>query len=229
VPSPDYHTVKAGEVNADLPVGALLPARQVSYNKASEGGAQVVSMGRAVDRKQSTRQVGASDSKQRGALLEEAFARHQARLLGLLYYLVGSEEDARDAFQEAFVKCWRRQDSAADAGNLPGWIFRVALNVARDMRSSALRRRGRPLADDDARPVASLAPGAGLTSQDQLEMVRRAVLALCPEEKEVLLLRQNGQMTHEEIAAATNAPLETVKTRMRLALTRLREALEVKG
>ena len=48
-----------------------------------------------------------------GQLLEEAFAQHQAELLGTLYYLVGNLEDARDALQEAFIKCWRHQEEVA--------------------------------------------------------------------------------------------------------------------
>jgi RNA polymerase sigma-70 factor (ECF subfamily) len=57
-------------------------------------------------------------------------------------------------------------------------------------------------------------------------MVRRAVAGLRAEEQEVFLLRQNGGMTYDEIARSIDVPLGTVKTRMRLALGRLREALE---
>jgi DNA-directed RNA polymerase specialized sigma24 family protein len=75
-----------------------------------------------------------------GTQLEEAFARYQAELLGTLYYLVGNLEDARDALQDAFIKCWRHQDEVQKIENLKAWIFRVALNAGRDIRETAWRR-----------------------------------------------------------------------------------------
>ena len=75
-------------------------------------------------------------------LLEEAFARHQGELLGTLFYLVGNLEDARDALQEAFIKCWRHQAEVAEVENLKAWIFRVALNAGRDIRETAPERAG---------------------------------------------------------------------------------------
>jgi len=46
-----------------------------------------------------------------------------------LYYLVGNIEDARDALQEAFVKCWRSHEKLVEVQNLKAWIFRIALNT----------------------------------------------------------------------------------------------------
>ena len=60
---------------------------------------------------------------------------------------------------------------------------------------------------------------------EQLLRLREAIRGLRDEEQEVFLLRQNGQLKYEEIAEAAGIPLGTVKTRMRLALTKLREAL----
>ena len=54
-------------------------------------------------------------------------------------------------------------------------------------------------------------------------------MELRAEEQEVFLLRQNGQMTYDQIARAINIPVGTVKTRMRLALAKLRERLETKA
>lgn len=158
--------------------------------------------------------------------LEGFFARHQAELLGTLYYLLGNLEDARDALQETFVKCWRHRETAAGVDNLRAWVFRVALNTGRDLRGTAWRRRRRPLAEDDALPPARDSEPAGdLARREQFERLHLAVLALRPEEQEVFLLRQNGELKYEEIAAAAGIPLGTVKTRMRLALEKLRVAL----
>jgi RNA polymerase sigma-70 factor (ECF subfamily) len=67
-------------------------------------------------------------------LLERTFVCHQDELYGTLFYLVGNAEDARDALQEAFVKCWRHRREVAEIQNLKAWIFRIALNVTRPTR-----------------------------------------------------------------------------------------------
>ena len=68
-------------------------------------------------------------------------------------------------------------------------------------------------------------PSIQLEQQEELSSVRQALRDLRPEEQEVFLLRQNGGMTYTEIADAVVIPTGTVKTRMRLAITKLREAL----
>jgi RNA polymerase sigma-70 factor (ECF subfamily) len=68
-------------------------------------------------------------------------------------------------------------------------------------------------------------PEAIAQHNERLERVRQAVRGLRSEEQEVFLLRQNGQLKYEEIAETVGIPLGTVKTRMRLALTKLRESL----
>lgn len=158
--------------------------------------------------------------------LEEAFALYQSELLGTLFYLVGNLEDARDALQEAFLKCWKHQEQVDGVQNLKAWIFRIALNTGRDLRETAWRRKRQGLPEDET----SLAgheqrPDEIVEHDERLQRLREALTLLRDEEKEVFLLRQNGDLTYEEIADALEIPSGTVKTRMRLALTRLREVL----
>jgi RNA polymerase sigma factor (sigma-70 family) len=111
--------------------------------------------------------------------------------------------------------------------NLKAWIFRIALNTGRDMRETAWRRKRQDLPDNGADLASKQAgPEERLEREEQLAVVRRAVRGLRPEEQEVFLLRQNGELSYDEIAEAAGIPLGTVKTRMRLALTKLRQALE---
>jgi RNA polymerase sigma factor (sigma-70 family) len=158
--------------------------------------------------------------------LENAFAQHQGELLGTLYYLVGNIEDARDALQETFVKCWRHRNQVAQVQNLRAWIFRIALNTGRDLRQTAWRRKRQGLPEDES-VIESMdaGPVAIAVRSERLERLADAIRGLRDEEQEVFLLRQNGQLKYEEIAEAAGIPLGTVKTRMRLALTKLREAL----
>ena len=166
--------------------------------------------------------------------LEAEFTRWQDELLGTLYYLVGNREDAADALQETFIKCWRHRARIEEIENLKAWIFRIALNAGRDQRGTAWRRRRRSLGEREATLVAGHDNSSHQTVEadamrrEQLAIVREALLQLRPEEQEVFLLRQNGGMTYQQIAQSTSLPVGTVKTRMRLALSKLREALEGK-
>src|SRR5437867_1831256 len=161
-----------------------------------------------------------------GALLEAAFAQYQAELLGTLYYLVGNLEDARDALQDAFIKCWRHQAEVEEVENLKAWIFRVALNAGRDIRETAWRRKRQGLPEDESMLVSRHdGPDKIVEHDERLTRLRQALKQLRPEEQEVFLLRQNGDLTYEEIAEMLAVPTGTVKTRMRLALAQLREVL----
>ena len=72
----------------------------------------------------------------------ELYERHSPSLYAFLRALhPGDEHASRDALQETFVKCWRNQNKLSDIQSLKAWIFRIALNTARDMRQTAWRRR----------------------------------------------------------------------------------------
>jgi RNA polymerase sigma-70 factor (ECF subfamily) len=104
----------------------------------------------------------------------------------------------------------------------------VAINTAKDFRATAWRRRRRGLEPTQLRLVAAdeQAPSHHAQRQEQLDALREALMQLRSEEQEVFLLRQDGQLTYEQIAEVLNIPVGTVKTRMRLALAKLREALK---
>lgn len=172
------------------------------------------------------RQSVATPSADADGTLTRAFECYQSELLGLLYHMVGNAEDARDALQETFIKCWRNRDKIDEIQNLKAWVFRVALNTGRDLRQTAWRRHKKSLPEDEATlPSGQQSPEANVEYSEQVLLVRRAVSQLRAEEQEVFLLRQNGQLTYEQIAEELGVPTGTVKTRMRLALIRLRETL----
>ncbi len=169
--------------------------------------------------------LGSSDGAEAPSL-EEAFARYQGELLGTLCLLVGDREDAQDALQEAFIKCWRHRSQAPEVTNLKAWIFRIALNTGRDLRKAAWRKRRQPMPqDENTLASASETPELVAQRREQYARIRAAVAELREEEREVFLLRQNGDLTYQEIATALDVPTGTVKTRMRLALAKIRTAL----
>jgi RNA polymerase sigma-70 factor (ECF subfamily) len=161
--------------------------------------------------------------------LVRVFNEVRAELVSTLYFILGNHADAQDAAQEAFLKCWRARDSVSDVRNMKAWIFRVALNAAKDLHRNAWYRRARPLAGPavqngcpDPSPV-----DAAMESESRARL-RRALFALRPEEREVFLLRENGDLTYEEIADLRRAPVGTIKTQMRTAIRKLREVLQEK-
>ena len=161
-----------------------------------------------------------------GDLLLCTFTDLRDELVSTLCFLLGNAEDAQDVAQEAFLRCWRTQESLPDVRNLRAWIFRVGLNAAKDLQRSAWRRRVKPLLGADTMPMPETpSPLSGLEHQESLHRLRQALLHLRPEEKEVFLLRQNGELTYEQIAELYDRPVGTVKTQMRAALQKLRKIL----
>jgi RNA polymerase sigma-70 factor (ECF subfamily) len=147
-------------------------------------------------------------------------------LVSTLSFVLGNVDDAQDVAQETFLRCWRTQEALPDVHDLRAWIFRVGLNAAKDLQRSAWRRRVKPLLEADAMPMTgNPSPLSGLEDQETVERVRKALLELRPEEKEVFLLRQNGELTYEQIAEISGRPVGTIKTQMRTALQKLRKIL----
>jgi RNA polymerase sigma-70 factor (ECF subfamily) len=161
-----------------------------------------------------------------GEMLLRTFTQLRDELVSTLCFVLGNPEDAQDVAQEAFLRCWRKQESLPEIHNLRAWIFRVGLNAAKDLQRSAWRRRVKPLVGAEIMPSTdSTPPGQGLENQETLEQVRQALMHLRPEEQEVFLLRQNGELTYEQIAELHHRPVGTVKTQMRSALQKLRAVL----
>jgi RNA polymerase sigma-70 factor (ECF subfamily) len=162
--------------------------------------------------------------------LEDVFTRFEPELLGTLQHLLGNPDDARDALQEGFVRCWKKRDALDEIANLRAWVFRVAYNVGLDLLKSGWRRRRKAVAVEEVEPTARDGePEERALERERLAALRDAVRRLEGKEKDVFLLRQNGALTFEQIAQATGLPLGTVKTAMRRALAKLRAADEISG
>jgi RNA polymerase sigma-70 factor (ECF subfamily) len=158
--------------------------------------------------------------------LVRTFNELRDELISTLLYVLGNREDAQDAAQEAFVKCWGARERLDQVENLRAWIFRVCFNTAKDMQRSAWSRRVKPLRGEEFMQAGNEPPpGQALEHKESVERLRQAILGLREEEKEVFLLRQNGELTYEQIAEMRHCPVGTVKTQMRSALIKLRQVL----
>lgn len=144
------------------------------------------------------------------------FDRHGAALLGVALTLTGSHADAEDAVQQAFLDLYRSRAALARAAEPRAYLFRTLRNAA--LRLSG-RRRALPLESVRAEAAAQEA------TREDLPGLERALARLPVEQREVLALKIDGELTFSEIGAALGIPQNTASSRYRYALQRLRAEL----
>lgn len=160
------------------------------------------------------------------APLVRVFNGIRDELVSTIAYMLGNRDEAQDVAQETFLKCWRARDSMPDVQNLRAWIFRVAMNAARDHQRSGWHKRSRPMiAEESIVTPRESSITERMAEAEQIQALRQALLDLREEEREVFLLRQNGELTYEQIAELRAVPVGTIKTQMRSALIKLRKVL----
>ena len=162
-------------------------------------------------------------SEDQAALLEEFFRNHQNELLGTVYYIVGNLQDAQDAVQEAFIRCWNHREQLTEVRNVKAWVFHITLNVARDIRKTAWIRKKKDWPEEREFAGKNEQTPDNLASEnEQLALLQKRIAALDEPDKEVFLLRQNGDLTYQQIGELLSIPEGTAKTRMRRAIETLR-------
>src|SRR5947208_3668439 len=108
-----------------------------------------------------------------GDLLVRTFNDLRDELISTLLFVLGNVEDAKDAAQDAFVKCWGTRDQLHQVLNLRAWIFRVAFNTAKDMQRSAWNRRMKPLRGEEFMMLAKEPPpGQTVEFKENVERLR---------------------------------------------------------
>ncbi|MCA9291224.1 MAG: sigma-70 family RNA polymerase sigma factor [Phycisphaerales bacterium] len=144
--------------------------------------------------------------------------RYERRLLGLARGLLGgSDERARDAVQDTWLRVIRAGAAFRGDSAVGTWLYRITVNRCHTLRT-AKRPATRPASDADA----AVAP----TREPDLSMnLRRAVDALPDDHRDAVLLCSHAGLTHEQAAAVLEIPLGTLKTRQRAALVALRARL----
>src|SRR4051812_9669065 len=156
------------------------------------------------------------------------YARHASSAFSLAYRMLGSRAAAEDVTQEAFLSAWRsaaRYDGAR--GSVRTWLLGIVHNRAIDAM-----RRGRvrdfPRVDDETaaeRLESGERTDAEVARREEAATIRAAIDKLPREQSQVIELAYFGGFTHTEIAEMIDAPVGTVKGRMRLGLKKLRDQL----
>ena len=179
--------------------------------------------------------VSAGLKRQEAGLLDELIVRYQHRLLRYLLYLTGNREVAEDLFQEVWMRVLVRGAQFNGQSRFETWLFTIARNLLIDLR----RKRTMSSLDelfevggDDDRPLAFEVAADGPTPFDRFsnledrERIAAALLELDTLHREVLVLRFHEELSLEEIAKVTRAPLSTVKSRLYRGMAIIKPKLE---
>jgi RNA polymerase sigma-70 factor, ECF subfamily len=167
--------------------------------------------------------------------IEETFAAlvesESGALFSFLYWSLGRKEDAQDALQETFLRIHRSLPELRDPESLKRWAFRIATNVAHNLRD----RRRRELstygldADEEAPVVLHggqvRTPEREAAGRETSERLRRALAELSTDLREPLLLHVVTGLKYREVADALDLPIGTVTSRIHAARMKLAEAL----
>jgi RNA polymerase sigma-70 factor (ECF subfamily) len=150
------------------------------------------------------------------------YDNYSAALFGVIKQIIPDVDLCNDVLQETFVNVWRRIDSYDDSkGRLFTWMLHIARNAAIDkVRSKGFQQSQKHLQLDGESMQTSVKAGTD-------DYGLKKVLTRLKEEQRLLIdLSYYQGFTHEQIAKALDIPLGTVKTRIRSALTHLRNYLQ---
>ena len=156
------------------------------------------------------------------ASVTELAERHRAEILRYLVRLLGDEQDAQDACQDAFLRAHRAFARLAPDSNCRAWLYRIATNSGRNLARHRRRSTARTVAVDlDTLPAADGTP----ERRERLRAVARAAHALPPRQRAALMLRQFEGMGYAEIAAALGGNEAAARANVYQAIRKLRAAL----
>jgi RNA polymerase sigma-70 factor (ECF subfamily) len=166
------------------------------------------------------------------AALEVLYDRYSMLVFSVSLRVLYDRQLAEDVTQEVFLRLWRRPQSFdPNRGRLLSWLMSVTRNRAIDERRRLARRVRAEDPVDEPLPDMGEADGRddpqlALTLAELRWKVRDAMRCLPPAQRQVIELGYFGGLSQSEIAERTGLPLGTVKTRVRLAMSKLRNELQ---
>lgn len=150
--------------------------------------------------------------------LEAMYDEYKAPVYGLCFRLLCRVDDAEDCVQAAFIQAFRALPKFRGDSSVKSWLFRIAVNQATDI----LRKRKRSPAELDFEPAI---PDSSRSVAERLA-VMAALGRLKTDHRVVLILRFWQELSYEDIAGVLDAPLSTVKMRIKRAKDEFRSAYE---
>ena len=157
---------------------------------------------------------------------DEVVRAHTGRVYRLAYRLTGNRPDAEDLTQEVFVRVFRALDRYRP-GTFEGWLHRITTNLFLDGARRRARIRFEALPEDAERvPGRERSPEQVYVDENLDDDVQRALAALPPDFRAAVVLCDIEGLSYEEIAAALDLQLGTVRSRLHRARMDLKDKLE---
>jgi RNA polymerase sigma-70 factor, ECF subfamily len=170
---------------------------------------------------------------------ERLVSERSGEVYALLYRLTADAEEARDLTQETFLRAFQSISRFRGEANLKTWLYRIAINQARNRWRWWRRRRrdatvsldGSDRPDEQAltgrlRNEAAVDPEKETLAHEREQQLREALLALRPSYREAVILRDVEGFSYEEIATTLQINIGTVKSRLSRGRLELRRKLE---
>jgi RNA polymerase sigma factor (sigma-70 family) len=158
---------------------------------------------------------------------EELVRLHQGLAQRIAFMIVGSEAEAQDAVQEAFVKAYYALASFRAGASFRAWLMAIVRHEALNRSRSASRRTTLVLraAEDRSFGAATPSPEAAVLAAERGAALGAALGSLAPRDRAVIALRYFEDLSEREMSVALGCPPGTVKSRLSRALSKLRGAL----
>ena len=160
--------------------------------------------------------------------LAALYDRHAKPVYSLALRILQDQGEAEDIVQDVFAQAWRQAAQYdASRGAVAAWLFTLARSRAIDRLRARHARPGQAIDDRQAANVVDprVPPDLQVLSEEQVRHVRVALDALPALQRMAIELAYYEGLTNREIAERLEQPLGTVKTRIRLALGKLRDVL----
>jgi len=166
------------------------------------------------------------------AAFDEIVRRWERKIFALCFGMLGREDDAGDACQEAFIAAYRNIKNFRGEAKVSSWLHRIAVNQCLTIKRRQKSRSEDFLDDEDGSEErtfvasASYSPARVIEKSERLTLVRQAVGGLPTELRQVVVMKEFEEMTFQEISETLELPLSTVKSRLYTALKQLKMRLE---
>ena len=205
---------------------------QVDVSTIMRSPAIAISMEQAEQSQRENAAIARGLKSQDPELLDHLIELYQHRLLRYLLFLTGKREVAEDLFQETWMRVLLRGGQYNGKARFDTWLFTIARNLVIDLSRKRTMASLDEMSDtsEDGRAVEFAADGPSPLQEFQLREDRAEVaevlMTLEPNYREVLVLRFHEELSLEEIANVTRAPLSTVKSRLYRGLAALKPEIE---